>query len=225
MAVIIGVVHMTKGIVVKGINCIYFRDYQSFVFEVITGLIILLGLFGWMDVLIFAKWFNPYVAYNFLNPDKESADKQFNLVSQAPSIYNLMINNFLKTGKNEGIDVEGNVAPLYLFDGQRAISETLVVMIIICVPMFLCVKPCIALCCGPEKEHHDSNHHQSEVRAAESENAAEEGLLQKKSVASSNSPLYSDDAYKSDLFTWEKILKAEYGEQGHHGGIGELFIH
>jgi len=100
------------------------------------------------------------------------------LVSQSPSIYNLMINNFLKTGKNEGIDVEGNLVPLYLFDGQRAISETLVVMILISAPMFLCVKPCIALCCpGPEAEHHDTNNKQSEVRAAESEHAAEEGLL------------------------------------------------
>jgi len=87
-----------------------------------------------------------------------------------------MINNFLKTGKNEGIDVEGNLVPLYLFDGQRAISETLVVMILISAPMFLCVKPCIALCC-PGPEHHDTNNHQSEVRAAESEHAAEEGLL------------------------------------------------
>lgn len=68
MAVIIGVIHMTKGIIVKAINCIYFADYQSFLFEVITGLIILLGLFGWMDVLIFAKWFNEYIAYNFLMP-------------------------------------------------------------------------------------------------------------------------------------------------------------
>lgn len=36
---------------------------------------------------------------------------------------------------------------------------------------------------------------------------------------------HSGNAYKSDLVQWEKILVAEYGEQGHHGGAGEAFIH
>ena len=80
MAVIIGVFHMTKGIVIKGINCVFFGDYQVFFFEVVTGLIILLGLFGWMDVLIFAKWFNNYVAYNFMNPDTTQAALEANKV-------------------------------------------------------------------------------------------------------------------------------------------------
>lgn len=90
---------MTKGIVVKGTNAIFFNDYQVFWFEVITGLIILLGLFGWMDVLIYAKWFNEYIAYNFLPNNltpPETTDEWKNKISQSPSIYNLMINNFLK---------------------------------------------------------------------------------------------------------------------------------
>lgn len=66
MAVIVGIFHMTHGIVVKGFNAIYFKEYQVFLFEVVTGLIILLGLFGWMDFLIYAKWANEYVAYNYL---------------------------------------------------------------------------------------------------------------------------------------------------------------
>mmetsp|Transcript_96409 Transcript_96409/g.132749 ORF Transcript_96409/g.132749 Transcript_96409/m.132749 type:complete len:80 (+) Transcript_96409:1667-1906(+) len=57
LAVILGVVHMTLGIITKGTNTIFFGQYMAFVFEVITGLIILLGLFGWMDVLIFEKWY------------------------------------------------------------------------------------------------------------------------------------------------------------------------
>lgn len=78
MAVIIGVSHMTLGVVVKGFNQIYFNRPVVFFFEVVTGLIILLGLFGWMDVLIIAKWLTPYNAYNFLlNKDGASdADKQ-----------------------------------------------------------------------------------------------------------------------------------------------------
>jgi hypothetical protein len=114
MAVIIGVLHMTKGIIIKGINAIYFRDWLVLFFEVITGIIILGGLFGWMDVLIFGKWFNEYEAYNFLIPSSYSSDPdvaasateseqatyefEFNKLTNAPSIYNIMISNFLKSG-------------------------------------------------------------------------------------------------------------------------------
>lgn len=57
ISVIFGVVHMTFGVVIKGLNNIYFKEYPAFIFEVCTGLVILLGLFGWMDLLIFGKWF------------------------------------------------------------------------------------------------------------------------------------------------------------------------
>lgn len=197
MAVIIGVFHMTKGIVIKGINCVFFGDYQVFFFEVITGLIILLGLFGWMDVLIFAKWFNEYIAYNFMMPAGAARDEAANKVGQSPSIYNLMINNFLKVGKNTGLNVEGETVDLYLFNGQRAISETFVVLVIVCVPIFLCVKPCILLCCGPKDEHHAPVTH-SEVGASEAEAAAEEGLIQRNSVQSSMAG-GAGNAYKDDL--------------------------
>jgi len=56
LSVIIGVIHMSIGICVKGTNSIYFSRWLDFYFEVIVGLIILLGLFGWMDILIFSKW-------------------------------------------------------------------------------------------------------------------------------------------------------------------------
>lgn len=57
LSVIFGVLHMTMGVVSKGTNCVYFKDWPSLFTEVIAGLIILLGLFGWMDLLIIAKWF------------------------------------------------------------------------------------------------------------------------------------------------------------------------
>jgi V-type H+-transporting ATPase subunit a len=59
LSVIFGVLHMTMGIITKGTNCVYNRDWASLVTEVIAGLIILLGLFGWMDLLIIAKWLSP----------------------------------------------------------------------------------------------------------------------------------------------------------------------
>jgi len=59
LSVIFGVLHMSMGILHKGTNCVYFRDWPSLVTEVIAGLIILLGLFGWMDLLVIAKWLTP----------------------------------------------------------------------------------------------------------------------------------------------------------------------
>jgi len=59
LSVIFGVLHMTMGIITKGTNCVYFRDWATLGTEVIAGLIILWGLFGWMNLLIIAKWFFP----------------------------------------------------------------------------------------------------------------------------------------------------------------------
>jgi|Laugresu1bdmlbsd_1035121.scaffolds.fasta_scaffold47157_1 V-type H+-transporting ATPase subunit a len=66
MAVIFGVAHMMMGIVVKGLNTIYRKQTLIFFTEVVTGILILGGLFAWMDILIFAKWFFHYYAYNFV---------------------------------------------------------------------------------------------------------------------------------------------------------------
>lgn len=51
-SVIIGVVHMSMGIIVKGLNAVNKGQVIVFIFEVITGLIILNGLFGYMDFLV-----------------------------------------------------------------------------------------------------------------------------------------------------------------------------
>jgi len=59
IAVIMGIIHMSMGIIIKGSNAIHFGRYADLVFEVILGLVILLGLFGWMDFLIYCKWFTP----------------------------------------------------------------------------------------------------------------------------------------------------------------------
>ena len=62
MSVIFGIFHMTIGIILKGTNTLYFGWIVIFMTEVVAGLIILLGLFGWMDVLIIAKFFKiPYI--------------------------------------------------------------------------------------------------------------------------------------------------------------------
>jgi len=59
LSVIFGVLHMLVGVISKGGNAVYFKQWAILICEVFTGFIILVGLFGWMDVLIYAKWFYP----------------------------------------------------------------------------------------------------------------------------------------------------------------------
>jgi hypothetical protein len=56
MSVIFGIFHMNLGILVKGTNAMFKRNWPVFLLEVVGGLVILNGLFGWMDILVFAKW-------------------------------------------------------------------------------------------------------------------------------------------------------------------------
>ena len=122
-----------------------------------------------------------------------------------------MINNFLAGGNNVALNsFTGKNYDNYLFEDQRLISETLVLLVIISVPLFLCVKPCIALCCGP-KHHHDEP---SGSQFDQIHGQGESGAL-----------ISQDPHYKKDLAQFEKVLVAEYGPQGHHGGVGEIFIH
>lgn len=91
IAVIIGVAHMTMGICTKGLNAIYNKQMLVFWTEVVTGLVILLGLFGWMDILIIAKWLYPMDPYSMNN-------YMFEKINVAPSVITVMINNFLAGG-------------------------------------------------------------------------------------------------------------------------------
>lgn len=60
LAVIIGVIHMSFGILMKGINAIFFKNWLDFIFEFIPQLVFMLCTFGYMDFLIIHKWLNSY---------------------------------------------------------------------------------------------------------------------------------------------------------------------
>lgn len=57
MSVIVGVLHMTFGIIIKIMNTINEKSLMNFFAEGLSGLLILWGLFGWMDAMIFFKFF------------------------------------------------------------------------------------------------------------------------------------------------------------------------
>ena len=117
---------MSMGIIVKGFNACFRGQNMVLVFEVITGIIILNGLFGWMDFLIISKWLYPMNAYS-------TDPKEVMQIRNAPSIITAMINNFLK----------GGVQSVYFFENQKGISNFLLLLVIISVPLMLCVKPII----------------------------------------------------------------------------------
>lgn len=56
LSVIIGVIHMTAGVLLKASNAMYFKSKMDFVFEFIPQILFLLLLFGYMDFLIIYKW-------------------------------------------------------------------------------------------------------------------------------------------------------------------------
>ena len=82
IAVILGVAHMTLGIVLKGCNLIYFGRKIDFVFEFIPQLVILLAMFGYMDFLIIVKWLTDFSG----------------IEDKAPSIIQTMIAMFISFG-------------------------------------------------------------------------------------------------------------------------------
>jgi V-type H+-transporting ATPase subunit a len=56
ISVIIGVLQMSLGVCLKGINANYFKNRVDFVLEFIPQITLLLVLFGYMDWLIINKW-------------------------------------------------------------------------------------------------------------------------------------------------------------------------
>ena len=89
IAVILGVVHMTVGIVLRGINNLYFGKKVDFAFEFLPQLIILLAMFGYMDGLIITKWLTDFTGRE----------------GKAPSIIQTMIAMFISMGAiPEGTD-------------------------------------------------------------------------------------------------------------------------
>lgn len=56
LSVIVGVIHMCFGILMKGVNSLYFKNYLDFFFDFIPQLIFMLYTFGYMCFAIILKW-------------------------------------------------------------------------------------------------------------------------------------------------------------------------
>ena len=156
-SVIFGVLHMSFGIITKGMNLAYEGKSLEIYTEVLTGLTILLGLFGWMDLQIFLKWFaNPDIddiskVVQVKSPDNSAVLYQSYETelknSNMPSIISVLINSMLNiqvcrepsTPEDAALIsyLGANICTVY------SIATILLVFVIISVPVMLCVKPCI----------------------------------------------------------------------------------
>lgn len=135
ISVIIGVLHMTLGVLVKASNSLYFKKYLDFFFEFIPQLTFLILLFGYMDFLIIYKW---TVAWELYDPD-------------APSIITTMINMPLKMGRTTDCCGGQPMWGQFGDTSQDVIQKWFVVAAIICIPLMLLPKPLYEIYCQNHK--------------------------------------------------------------------------
>jgi V-type H+-transporting ATPase subunit a len=147
LSVILGVFHMLFGIVLKGLNCLHFKNRLGFVFEFIPQIIFMSILFGYMDFMIFIKWIR----------DWSQIEKY------APSLISLLMNVFLKMGSVDGMPLweEKNDANKY---SQETFNFIVLCISLICVPIMLFPKPLmeyynVNLCCGKKTETFSNDEH------------------------------------------------------------------
>lgn len=120
-SVILGVAHMLIGIVIKGMNSIYFDRKLDFYHEFIPQFLLLTCMFGYMDWMIVAKWTTDW-----------SGREQ-----QAPSIINKMILLFL----NYGDPADEN--ELDILPDQTILNKFMLLVIFVTPPWILFAKPMI----------------------------------------------------------------------------------
>ena len=121
LSIIVGVIHMLLGIGIKGINLLYLKKFNAFLFEFIPQFFFMFILFGYLIYMIYYKWGTDY---------DDHTDK-------APSILTIMINMAVKFGS-----VEGN--PLFnsLFGlSQETINILIIFICLILIPIMLFVHP------------------------------------------------------------------------------------
>ncbi|XP_047631036.1 V-type proton ATPase 116 kDa subunit a 3 [Phacochoerus africanus] len=116
MSVILGVTHMTFGVVLGVFNHMHFGQWHRLLLETVPELVFLLALFGYLVFLIVYKWLR------FVAADAASA----------PSILIHFINMFLfsRSATNRP-----------LFSGQEVVQSVLVVLALAMVPILLLGTP------------------------------------------------------------------------------------
>jgi len=146
LSVILGVLQMGMGVTMKAFNASYFGNKLDFWFEFVPQIVLLFSLFGWMDLLIIAKW-----TTDFTNREYE-----------APAIISTMIDMFLN-----GAAIPPGVRSIVgSATTQTSLSIMFLVIALICAPMMLLPKPLILkkeLDAHAHAAHHDDVHNEKSI--------------------------------------------------------------
>ncbi|XP_032270856.1 V-type proton ATPase 116 kDa subunit a isoform X2 [Phoca vitulina] len=116
MSIILGVTHMTFGVVLGVFNHVHFGQWHRLLLETLPELIFLLGLFGYLVFLVIYKWLRVSAAG----------------AATAPSILIHFINMFLFSHSPTNQP---------LFPGQEVVQSALVVLALATVPVLLLGTP------------------------------------------------------------------------------------
>lgn len=108
LSVIFGVAQMSIGILMKGMNSLYFCRGIDFIFEFLPQIILMLCLFGYMDYLIIVKWLTPWEGNEH----------------SSPAIIATMIGMFLKFGEIP----EGSTPLIGTAEEQQLLSNKLLLI-------------------------------------------------------------------------------------------------
>ncbi|CAG9331985.1 unnamed protein product [Blepharisma stoltei] len=121
ISIIFGVLHMTIGIMYKGLNSIAFKKRIDFYYEVMPQFIFMLSLFGYLVCMIFIKW---------------NQDWNYNYDDNAPSLINTFLGIFLDFGGLHG------QKPLWgNRESQESLQACLFLIALLCLPIMLLPKP------------------------------------------------------------------------------------
>ena len=195
IAVIFGVGQMSMGILLKGSNTLYFRNWMEFFFEFIPQILVLLALFGWMDYLIIIKWLTDWTGNE----------------GNAPSVITTMIDMSLNGGVNS---TPGDLPIVGTADEQTSIENILMIIVLICVPIMLCVKPIVVSLTAPK--HVEEAHGAVAVHDDNQAPGGNGDFVRMESIK----------GVQSDEFDLHSSIVASFGPcDGAHTAFGELMIH
>ena len=154
ISVIIGVIHMFFGVMLSLLNHTYFKRGLNIVCEFIPQVIFLLGLFGWLCILVFTKW----IFYGA----SDEYDVQHGTAC-APSVLITFINMVLVKKDKAKDDCS-----VWMFEGQYELQLALLLISLLCVPVMLIPKPLIL------RSRHNAKMRMREIAASNS-NTNEDG--------------------------------------------------
>jgi len=159
LAVTLGVIHMTSGILLSLSNHLYFKDWLSIFFEFIPRMVFMIGTFGYMIIIIIYKF----------TIDWDTA------TIQPPSLIQTMIKMFLSPGVV--------TADTQLYSGQSSVQVFLLVVALISVPIMLLAKPLIH-----RYQHRNDIVETHQVQKDEIDEEAEQGLETKEDEKKQGAP-------------------------------------